>query len=278
MTPVRRPRLFHDHKAPLAAFVLVVLTSMFMMVHIARSEAAPSWLRNGVSTIAAGPVLVQRVITGDLVEPAPEPADPPAEITAAGQPVEAPSASSEPRTPDASSTHGPSLGGKQEPGRVPDHAGHVGHPVVGVEPPETPTPSETPSTPPASGGKDQGHGLTWGQGHDDSDQAGSSSDDSEDSSGDSDAPSWGSHGGGHAWGHGNDDNSDDDSDDDHGWGGGGHGWGHGNDDDDDSDSQDSGWGGGHGWGHDDDDDHGSSHGGSSGSSGWGHGGGWGHHR
>jgi len=280
MTPVRRPRLFHDHKAPLAAFVLVVLTSMFMMVHLARSEATPTWLRHGVSTIAAGPVLVQRVIAGDLVERDAQPADAPADLAVAVPPVETPSASSAPRTPSAplthGPTHGPSLGTKHEPTRVPDHAGHVGQPIVAVEPSETPAPPAPPSTPEGSG-KDQGHGLVWGGGHDDdSDPSASGSDDesdSDDSSGDDDSHGhgWG-HDNGHGWGHDNDDSESDDDSDGHGWGhgnGNGHGWGHGN-------------GNGHAWGHgnddegdDSDDDHGWGHGNDDSDS---HGGGWGHHR
>ena len=170
MTPVRRPRLFHDHKAPLAAFVLVVLTSMFMMVHIARSEAAPSWLRQGVSTVAAGPVLVQRVISGDLVEPQREPAEPPADLAVAVPPVEAPSASSDPRTPSASSTHAPSSGANQEPVRTPTTSATSATtltrpaPSSRARPPRRPRPPTTP----ASGGRGD-HGLVWGH-DDDSDQ------------------------------------------------------------------------------------------------------------
>ncbi|MGB0099909.1 MAG: hypothetical protein WBP61_06475, partial [Nocardioides sp.] len=54
MTPPGKHRLFLDHLAPLAAFVIVVLASTVILVHVARSEPAPPWLRQDVSSVVAG--------------------------------------------------------------------------------------------------------------------------------------------------------------------------------------------------------------------------------
>ncbi len=112
MTPLRRPRLFRDHKAPLAAFVLVAMTTMFMMVHIARSEAAPAWLRHGVTTIAGGPMLAQQVLGGDLVEPAPEPAEPPVVIAAEAPATREAAPQQAQESSDATPTRTPDRGGR----------------------------------------------------------------------------------------------------------------------------------------------------------------------
>ena len=77
MNARRKPRIFADHKPPLVAFVLVAVTSMVLLLHVARSDAAPAWLRNGVSDVVAGGLpLGQRVVTSTLLEPDPPVAAP----------------------------------------------------------------------------------------------------------------------------------------------------------------------------------------------------------
>src|SRR3954462_563564 len=71
MNPRRRLRLLLEHKPPLIAFVLVLLTSTVMLVHMTRSEAAPDVLRAAPRAAAAEPApsgaLVGRApISGDL--------------------------------------------------------------------------------------------------------------------------------------------------------------------------------------------------------------------
>ncbi|GAB6983707.1 hypothetical protein [Nocardioides pyridinolyticus] len=65
MTP-RRHRTFLDHKPPLVAFVLVAVASMGLMVHVARSDAAPAWLRDGATVVISG----GSPLTRQLLEPA----------------------------------------------------------------------------------------------------------------------------------------------------------------------------------------------------------------
>src|SRR4051794_40336723 len=78
MNARRKHRIFADHKPPLVAFFVVAMTSVMLLVHVARSEAAPSWLRQGVaSVVAGGAPLAQQVMSGTLVEPAPANAEPP---------------------------------------------------------------------------------------------------------------------------------------------------------------------------------------------------------
>ncbi|CAI9418497.1 hypothetical protein [Nocardioides sp. T2.26MG-1] len=69
MNATRRTRLFLDHKPPLVAFAVVSIACALMMVHVARSEAAPGWLRAGLSGIVA-----QHVIEATVLEPDPAPA------------------------------------------------------------------------------------------------------------------------------------------------------------------------------------------------------------
>ena len=72
MNARRKPRVFADHKPPLVAFVLVAITSMVLLVHVARSDAAPGWLRQGVAgVVAGGAPLSQTVVSGSLLERAP---------------------------------------------------------------------------------------------------------------------------------------------------------------------------------------------------------------
>src|SRR4051794_19438821 len=81
MNARRKPRIFADHKPPLVAFVLVAVTTMMLLVHAARSDAAPAWFRHGVaSVIAGGAPLGQQVLTTTVLErtPAVEAVDPPA--------------------------------------------------------------------------------------------------------------------------------------------------------------------------------------------------------
>ena len=66
MNARRRPRLFLDHKPPLVAFTVVAVACALMMVHMARSEASPTWLRAGL-----GGVVGQQVIAATVLEPDP---------------------------------------------------------------------------------------------------------------------------------------------------------------------------------------------------------------
>lgn len=68
MNDRRRVRLFLDHKPPLVAFTVVSIACALMMVHVARSEAAPGWLRAGLSGVVA-----QRIAEATVLEPEPAP-------------------------------------------------------------------------------------------------------------------------------------------------------------------------------------------------------------
>src|SRR3954449_6000347 len=73
MNSRRRLRLLLEHKPPLIAFVLVLLTSTVMLVHMTRSEAAPDVLRAGHPAAAAEPAsagaLVGRAPVSDDLPP-----------------------------------------------------------------------------------------------------------------------------------------------------------------------------------------------------------------
>ena len=65
MNARRRPRLFLDHKPPLVAFTVVAIACALMMVHMARSEATPGWLRAGLDGIVGQRVLEATVLEHD---------------------------------------------------------------------------------------------------------------------------------------------------------------------------------------------------------------------
>ncbi len=110
MNARRRPRLFLDHKPPLVAFTVVAVACALMMVHMARSEAAPGWLRAGL-----GGVIGQRVIEATVLEHDPAPA--PATVAAGPLPVGAAAGSSAPLaaapSDPAPAEHSPSAPGQQ---------------------------------------------------------------------------------------------------------------------------------------------------------------------
>jgi len=107
----RPPRLFLDHKPPLVAFTVVAVACALMMVHMARSEAAPGWLRAGLGGLAG-----QRVIAATVLEH--DPAAERATVAAAPLPVGVSSGSAEGAPPVAAGA-GPVAGSS------PAHGGHA---------------------------------------------------------------------------------------------------------------------------------------------------------
>lgn len=111
MTP-RRHRTFRDHKPPLVAFVLVMVASTGLMVHVARSDAAPAWLRDRAAVVVSGGAPLTRQVverTAPDRDPAPAVADAPvlaAPPTPGVRPSTAPSrAPARPPRPAALPTH-----------------------------------------------------------------------------------------------------------------------------------------------------------------------------
>lgn len=169
MTP-RRHRTFLDHKPPLVAFVLIAVASLGLLVHVARSDAAPAWMRDGATVVVSGgspltrQVLDRTVLDRDpapVVTDAPAVAAPPAPVASASRPPAAPT---------------------REPARPPQHAAppqHDGRTTPDLQP-GSPTPSAEPSPAPAYPGKGpnvpahQAPGLPEGhaQGDDEGDDAG----------------------------------------------------------------------------------------------------------
>ncbi len=122
MNARRRPRLFLDHKPPLVAFTVVAIACALMMVHMARSEATPGWLRAGL-----GGVVGQQVIAAGVLEHDPAPDS--ATVAAGPLPVGVPPGSSAPLAdgpagagPGAPASSAPADGG---------HATHTAGALVG---------------------------------------------------------------------------------------------------------------------------------------------------
>ncbi|HEY1134259.1 MAG TPA: hypothetical protein VGE77_06750 [Nocardioides sp.] len=103
MNDRRRVRLFLDHKPPLLAFAVVSIACALMMVHVARSEASPGWLRAGLSGVVA-----QKIAEATVLEPDPAPE----RRTEAAGPLadgpRAPAAAPSHDAPDDSGSRGPS--------------------------------------------------------------------------------------------------------------------------------------------------------------------------
>lgn len=68
MTTRRRHRLFLDHKPPLVAFVVLLVTSVVMLAYMVRSEAAPGWVGGGLGAAGGAVPLAQHVVHGSLLE------------------------------------------------------------------------------------------------------------------------------------------------------------------------------------------------------------------
>lgn len=180
MTP-RRPRIAHDHKAPLIACVLIVVVSLGVLVHMARSEAAPGWMRQGVSTVLAGGAPLTRHVvehTPLATERSGVPRAEEAPVLPAAPTTEATGTSAAPDPDATGGGHDPEPG--PEPGPRATDDGRT--PPVLQPGPQTPTPSTpnvptapdepavptAPTTPtwpttPATGGKGPGgHGVATG--------------------------------------------------------------------------------------------------------------------
>lgn len=157
MNARRRPRLFLDHKPPLVAFTVVAVACALMMVHMARSEAAPGWLRAGL-----GGVVGQRVIEATVLEHDPEPVT----VAAGPLPVGAPSGSAGSAVPATTGGSASGEGGRPHAvgavvGEVDPAVDHASGSEGGPEgDSETANVSEGAED---SDGPGQGHGASRGQ-------------------------------------------------------------------------------------------------------------------
>ncbi|HEU5038535.1 MAG TPA: hypothetical protein VFT70_16135 [Nocardioides sp.] len=165
MNARRKSRILTGHKPPLVAFVLLVVTSSVLLVHMARSEAAPAWLRQGVtSVVAGGAPLGQRVVDSTLVrrEPAATVQQPPA--AAAPAPVTAPAA---PAAPVAPAPSAPAPAAPSEHHGAAHAQPQVAAPSAApVEPASPPAPADGGGAPeqPGVSPHDPGHAISPGRG------------------------------------------------------------------------------------------------------------------
>jgi hypothetical protein len=162
MNARRRPRLFLDHKPPLVAFTVVAVACALMMVHMARSEAAPGWLRAGL-----GGVVGQQVIEATVLER--DPAPKPATLAAGPLPKAVPSDSSAPPASDPPAA-GPATSQSSSPA---DHGqaqasgavvgAVVGEVVADHDDDSGPAAGAPNASPAAAGSEGQGHGAGRGE-------------------------------------------------------------------------------------------------------------------
>jgi hypothetical protein len=148
MTP-RRPRTFSDHKGPLVAFVLVAVACIGLLVHVARSDAAPAWLRDGDAAVVAGGAPLIRQAAGPAARGR-HPAEPTPAPTA---PAVTPPATVVPDPPEASGTERPDAAAAPAP-----HEGRI-TPDLQSPPPSAPGVTPPPSVEPPPPHGDKGHGL-----------------------------------------------------------------------------------------------------------------------
>ncbi|WP_460836038.1 hypothetical protein [Nocardioides hungaricus] len=181
MTP-RRHRTFLDHKPPLVAFVLIAVASMALLVHVARSEAAPAWLRQGAAVMSGGAPLTRQVVERAPVAPQRDEAVAEAPVAApsakpaaapATEPVRQPDSKPDPKpgqrgpgdgrpTPDLPSAPPASPTPEVVPGDDPPTWGSRGPSLVGHEPSEDDDGGRPDRTPPVLGsGSEPGPGGPW---------------------------------------------------------------------------------------------------------------------